>query len=435
VVWPWYRPRSCCSNGRTWQLRLIRLIGQGHVTTATRALDDAGQRISRFLIVQALISGFAGVAIGLGLLLIGIEYALLWGFLVFILRYVPYLGVWVAALPPVLLALAMFEGWTQPLLVVALIVVVELFCGNVLEPTLFGASLGVSEVSLLVAAAFWALLWGPIGMVLSSPLTVCLVVLGKYHPRLAFLDVLLGDEPALTPDIRFYQRLLVRDQMEAYEIMEERLKETPAEQIFDELLVPALLLAKRDRERGELREDDEEFILAAILEIASEIRDRPETAGSSDQSTICNLQPLISEDLPARTRVLAYPAHDHEDRVALALAAASLDPTRWEVEILSPVTLGSELVSLTAEKQPDLICIGTLPPGGVAHTRYLCKRLRACFPEVKIIVARCGMVSRDQGVQERLREAGADLVATSLAQTRKQLENWHQVLSSSSVRG
>jgi predicted PurR-regulated permease PerM len=396
--------------------RLIRLVGRGRITMATRLLDDAGQRISRFLVMQALIGAIAGVLIGLGLLAIGVEYALLWGFLVFLLRYVPYVGIWFAAGPPVLLSFAMSEGWTQPLMVVGLIFVVEMFCAYVLEPWLYGQSMGVSEVSLLLSAAFWAFLWGPIGMVLSSPLTVCLVVLGKYHPRMKFLDVLLGDEPALGPTVSFYQRLLARDQDEAFDIVLSRLQEMPPDKVLDELVVSALVLAKHDRERDDLPEDDEEFILDAAGEIGEELIDRMET-------------PPSTEEEGRRAHVLGCPAHDLEDLVALRLLAAQLDPNRWEVEILSTNTLSSELVARTGEKQPDLICITALPPGGLAHTRYLCKRLRSRFPAVKIVVAQCGLESNGEEHAEQLRQAGADLITASLAETRAQMQSWNRALA------
>jgi predicted PurR-regulated permease PerM len=397
--------------------RLIRLAGQGQLTVATRALDEAGQRITRFLMMQALINAIAGLSIGLGLLALGVEYALLWGFLVFALRYIPYLGVWFAALPPVLLSFAMFQGWLQPLLVVALIVVVEMICGNVLEPWLFGRSMGVSEVSLLVSAAFWAFLWGPIGMVLSSPMTVCLVVLGKYNPRLKFLDVLLGDEPALDLDVRFYQRLLAHDEDEAADVITACAEQTPPEKLFDQVLIPALVSARRDRESGNLPDDDETFILAATREIGEELAERIHPAADEGPT-----------DLVGRAHVLACPADDREDEVALRLLAATLDPARWQVEVLPADTLGSELVQQTAQKQPDLICIAALPPGSLAHTRYLCKRLRARYPRVKILVARWG---EDEGESqtERLLQAGADIVATSLEETRRQLRVWRPVLT------
>jgi predicted PurR-regulated permease PerM len=391
--------------------RVIRLASGGRFIVTTKAIDEASHRVSRFLVMQALISAIAGVSIGLGLLAIGIEYALLWGFLIFLLRYIPYVGIWFAAVPPVLLGFAMFEGWGRPIMAIGVIFTVEMICGNMLEPWLFGRSMGVSEVALLVSAAFWAFLWGPIGMVLSSPMTVCLVVLGKYNPKLKFLDILLGDEPALERSHRFYQRLLARDEDEAEEIALGHLQEAPAETVFDTVLVPTLVFARRDRERDDLSEDDEEFVLRATREIGEDLAERlvPREADSTDDG-----------EHPPRKHLLACPAHDVEDEAVLRLLAATLSPDRWEVELRSPTDLVSLLVS-SVEKEPDQICIAALPPGGMAHTRYLCKRLRLRFPGVKILVLRCGTESQDKTAFEPLLRAGADVVASTLGEARARL--------------
>ena len=224
--------------------RLIRLVSHGQITVMTKALDDAGQRISRFLLMQLIVNATVGLSVGLGLLAIGVQYAFLWGFVAAVFRYIPYIGVWIAALSPIILSLAMFEGWVQPLLVIGLFLTIELLASNVAEPRLYGRSIGVSEVALLVAAAFWAFLWGPIGLILSSPLTVCLVVLGKYVPQLKFLDVLLGDEPPLDAHVTFYQRLLARDQDEATQLVLAQAKASSAGTGLRRLLGPRLELCE-----------------------------------------------------------------------------------------------------------------------------------------------------------------------------------------------
>ena len=224
--------------------RVIRLVGYGRVAPATKFVDEAAQRISRFLVMQALVNGSFGLVLGFGLLALGVKYALLWGFLAAMLRYLPYIGPYLAAVLPVMTSLALTEGWTTTLLALGLFVTLELLIANAIEPWLYGQSMGVSEIALLVSAAFWAFLWGPIGLVLSSPLTVCLVMLGRYVPQLEFLAVLLGDEPALDLKDSFFQRLLARDQDEAEDLIIERLKTEPADSIFDSILVPALCAAR-----------------------------------------------------------------------------------------------------------------------------------------------------------------------------------------------
>ncbi len=407
--------------------RLIRLVSQGQITVMTKALDDAGQRISRFLLMQLIVNATVGLSVGLGLLAIRVQYAFLWGFLAAVFRYVPYIGVWIAAVPPIILSVAMFEGWVQPLLVVGLFLTIELLAGNVAEPRLYGRSIGVSEVALLVAAAFWAFLWGPIGLVLSSPLTVCLVVLGKYVPQLKFLDVLLGDEPPLDAHVTFYQRLLARDQDEATQLVLAQAKASSPEQVYDDFLVPALNYAKRDRERDDLTEADEQSVLQAMREILEDLGERREVVTQAEQKVHAADRSNASATIPLR--VLACPARDQADRLALEMLRQLLDPAKWVVEIAAVETMTADLVAQVAEQAPALVCVGALPPGGLAHARYLCKRLRARFPEVKIIVGRWGLTGGVEANRDQFQEAGADLTATTMLETRNQLNSLLPILT------
>ena len=260
--------------------RLIRLVGYGRLTSTTSALEEAGQRISRYLLMQTIINSTFGLAVGLVFYLIGMPYGALWGFLAAAFRFIPYVGAFAAAIMPSALSLAVFEGWLWPILVVGTFVGFELVCNMVLEPLLYAESAGVSGVALLVAVAFWTWLWGPIGLVLATPLTVCVVVLGKYLPRLDFIGVLMSDQPAMELKISYYQRLLAMDQAEAAEIVEEHLKNHPAEQIYDEILVPALNSARRDRDLGRLTEEGEQFIFRATREILDDLNNLPPKSSS-----------------------------------------------------------------------------------------------------------------------------------------------------------
>jgi predicted PurR-regulated permease PerM len=405
--------------------RLIRLVGHGRLTVTTKAVDDAGQRISRYLLMQAIINGSFGAALAIGLLLIQVPHALLWGFLAAALRYVPYFGTMITSLVVMALSLAAFPGWVQPLLVLGLLVVLELATYNVLEPWLFSHNTGVSAVAVLVAAAFWAFLWGPVGLVLSNPLTICLVVLGKYVAQLEFLNVLLGDEQALALDITYYQRLLARDQDEATRLVLTRAKTSPREQVYDELLVPALNYVKRDRERDDLTEADEQFIFRATREIVEDLGERQAAEPARETSAAPE---------PPKVRILGCPGHDEGDRLALLMLWQLLDPAVWEMEVLSIEMLSAEAVALAGEKAPAVICIGALPPGGLAHTRYLCKRLRARLPGAKIVVGRWGLKEDVEQNEEPLREAGADQVSTTLLETRRHLSTWLPVLTQAEVK-
>jgi predicted PurR-regulated permease PerM len=399
--------------------RVIWVTGRGRVALTTKALDDIGHRISRFLFTQLIINGGYGVAVAAGLLVIGVEHWLLWGFLGGLLRYLPYIGSPVAALFPIALSLVQFEGWTYPLLVVGWIVLLEVLTANVLEPLLFGKSIGVSEVALLVAAGFWTFMWGPVGLVLSGPLTVCLVVVGKYVPALNFLTVLLGDEPALAPDISLFQRLAAGDQDEALSIVLTHRQEHGSDRVYDDLLLPCLAHLRTALAEDELSETDERFALDTLRAIVDDLGAPPPAAGAD----VAALKPAAP-----RPRVLCCPARDELDQLSLVMLQQLLDPARWEVEVVATTFLAGELVTRLEERPPAVLVIGSLPPGGLAHTRYLCKRIRGRFADLKVIVGRWIEASAVEPARDPLRETGADKIDATLLQVRDQLLAWLPVL-------
>ena len=412
--------------------RLIRLIGYGRLTVTTRALEEAGDRISRYLLMQTIINSSFGLAVGFALYLIGLPYAILWGFLAAVLRFIPYVGPVAAAIMPSALSLAVFEGWLWPIVVVGLFLALELLNNMVLEPLLYGESAGVSGVGLLVAIAFWTWLWGPVGLVLATPLTVCVVVLGKYVPGMDFIGVLMSDQPAMESDISYYQRLLAMDQAEAAEIVEEHLKTHSQEQLFDEVLIPALNYARRDRELGRLTEDGEQFVFRATREIIEDLNSlKPESSSeASDSEKVAMAANDFTATLP-KVRILGCPARDQADELALLMFRQLFDSTRYEVELMSDAVLSSEVVALIGEKSPAMICIAALPPGGLAQTRYLCKRLRARFPNLKIAVGRWGTGSEDSN---SILLAGADKVGTTMIETREQMIQLSQISTHSEAQ-
>jgi len=400
--------------------RLIRLVGYSRVTVTTKALEEAGQRISRYLVMQSIINGSYGCAVGLGLLLIGLPYALLWGFLAAFLRFIPYVGPTLAALLPMALSLAVFIGWMKPLLVGGLFLILELGANLVLEPLLYGRSAGVSQVALLVAIAFWTWLWGPIGLLLATPLTVCLGVLGKHVPQLAFLGVLVNDE-TVTELNRYYQRLVARDQDGAAEIVEGHLKTQPLGAVYDEVLVPALCYAKQDCRQDSLTEDEAQFIVRATREVVEDLDTRPlQTAPPATDAAAVPADEDAAAPLP-KALILGCPARDEVDELALLMFWQLLDPAQYEVELTRAPMVTSELVALVARTSPALICIGAVPPGGLAQARYRCKRLRARFPDLKIVVGRWGFKESADETLAQLRADGIDYVGTSLLETRDQV--------------
>ncbi|MGH7213793.1 MAG: AI-2E family transporter, partial [Tepidisphaeraceae bacterium] len=261
--------------------RIVRLVGYGQLNLTTQAMDDAATRISRYLLAQAIVNGSYGVAISIGLWLIGhvagdqpFPNVVLWGLLCAVLRFIPYIGPWIAAAFPILVSFAVYKGFGVFIATGVLFVVIELLSNNIMEPLLYGSSTGMTAVAVLVSAVFWTWLWGPIGLVMATPLTVCLVVLGKYVPPLQFLDILLGDEPVLDPPSRIYQRLLALDQEEALDVAEEYRRDMTLAQVYDNVLIPALAMAEQDRHKGKLDEQRKDFIRSAMRDIVEELGER-----------------------------------------------------------------------------------------------------------------------------------------------------------------
>jgi predicted PurR-regulated permease PerM len=399
--------------------RLIRILGHGRLTVTTKALEEAGHRISRYLLAQLLINSGFGIAAGVVLFLIGVPYALLWGFMAIVLRFIPYIGPWLGASLPTALSLAYFPGWTIPLIVVSAFIVLELTTNLLLEPLFYGESAGVSELAILIMAAFWTWLWGPVGLILATPLTVCLVVFSKYVPEMNFVTVLLSDAPALEPDINYYQRMLAEDLDEGEEIVEEYLSNHSAVELYDRVLVPALSRAKQDRRHNRLTEKDEQAVYdgtRAVLENLEE--DAEGSAAPNTKADPAKLESLAFENLE---QILALPADGQADEVALLALEKLLDARRFKATVVSAAKLTAEMVALVEQKQPRVICVGAIAPGGLARARYLCKRVRGRCPGVQILVGRWGSSGNLEDARSTLTDAGADRIAGTLMEARDQL--------------
>jgi predicted PurR-regulated permease PerM len=397
--------------------RVILLIGYRRMTATTRALDEAGARISRYLLMQSIINGSFGVAVGLGLFLIGVPYAVVWGSLAATLRFIPYVGAFVAALLPLALSLAVFPGWLQPALVVGLFLVLELVTSMVMEPWLYGQSAGVSQVALLIAVIFWTWLWGPVGLLLATPLTVCLIVLGKHLPALGFIVVLMGDRPVIEAKARYYQRLLARDQDEATDIVEAYVSADGRESVYDAVLLPALYYAKQDRDRGLLTEGDAQFVGQATREILDVLAHDAPAPLERDPGGLSVSDPGAS----TQVQIVGCPARDEADALALEMVRHLLDPARYRIEVRGTGMLTAEVVAWVDLHRPALLCIGTVAPGGLSQARHLCKRLRSQCPELKIVVGRWGLHDEKDTDRQDLLAAGADYVETTVLDTQRAL--------------
>jgi predicted PurR-regulated permease PerM len=380
--------------------RFIRLIGRGHVTLTTRTLDEAGYRISRFLAHQSAINGGFGVVVALGLFAIGIPYAPLWGFVAMVLRFVPFVGSLLAMALPAALAFAQFPGWWQLVATLGLFLGLDVVTAYAVEPVIIGRKTGVSSMAMLVSAIFWSWLWGPVGLVLSTPLTVCLAVLGKYVPRLNFLAVMLGDEPPLEDALVLYHRALSGDEEEAHEILDKRFRASPRGSVFDEVVIPALLLAGRDRARNEISETDHQNVLRTLRGWVDVIP--PASVGPGEGRRA------------APSRVLGVSARSATDETIWEMFAQLFDPALVAVESVGSAYLTADVSGLEPTEPPDLLVILSIPPGGIAQARYICRRLHAKLPATPILVIRPGVQANGQENALRLTEDGATQVSFTL---------------------
>ncbi len=397
--------------------RLIGLFGQGRLTVTTKAFDEAGTRVSRQLLMQSLVNIVYGVAVGAGLYFLGVPYPLVWASLGAALRFIPYVGPVVGAGAPIVVSLAALPGWAGPLWVIGLFVVLELFTNLVLETALYAGAAGVSQVALLVSVAFWTWLWGPLGLLMATPLTVCVVVLGKHVPGLGFVGTLMADTPALAPEYTYYQRLLAHDESEAADMIERFIKVEPPRSVYDALLLPALNYAERDRLERRLSPEDEAAVVNATRELLAEATDyiertQPEESPVQDATLAGPREPL---------RVLGYAANGAADELALMMLADLLKDLPIELEIAKGRMLPSDLVSLVQAQGVSIVCLADLPPSPPSKTRYLVKRLRAASSDVRIIVGRWAPPPLADESTQVLRDAGATLVASTLGETRTYL--------------
>jgi predicted PurR-regulated permease PerM len=389
--------------------RLLRLAGIGQLNLMTQALDDAGGRVSRYLLMQFLVNAGFGTLLGLGLYWIGVPYPVLWGAVAGILRTVPYVGTLAAATLPLALSLAVFDGWLKPVLVFLLAAGLELTIANFLEPWLYGAYVGISSLALLVTAVFWAILWGPAGLILSTPLTVCVVVLGRYVPHLSFLHILLGDEPALAAEAQIYQRLLAMDQLEAQSIVDQFLKGRPLVELYDSVLIPALSLAEQDRHKGAIDAAREEFLFLSINEMIAEFSGYQEAGGVKQPSG----------------RILCLPAHDRADEVTAAMLAQLVEQMGFAA-LAFPIDGSSptEWMTLLEVGASDVLCISALPPYAFAPARALCKQIRERFPELKLVVCVWGFSGDQSKAKARFDRTPPDRLCTSLAEALESIQEF-----------
>lgn len=387
--------------------RFIRLTGGGHLNLMTQAMDEASHRVSRYLFLQLLVNTCYGSIIFASLHFIGLPHALLWGALAGVLRFIPYIGAPVAAFLPTALSLAVFNGWSHTLLIMAIFFCLEVVTANFLEPRVYGKHTGLSSLAILVTAVFWSLIWGPIGLILSVPLTVCLVVVGAHVPSLEFLTVLLGDQPVMRPEAHYYQRLLASDEREAGQVLETYLKDHSLEDLYDSVLVPALSLSEQDRHRNVLDEATVRFLTETTKDLVEELGLRkddykpgtdeasPGKAEQKPSDAVVKADPNGRADVRPEgiraalaltvKKTACMPVRDNADEVIAIMLAQLMERAGHSTRAISLGSLDGMLAEVSRTGL-DVVCLSALPPYAMSHARRVYRRLRAQEPELKIII-------------------------------------------------
>jgi hypothetical protein len=398
--------------------RFIRLFGSHDLHRTTLAMDDAGQRLSRYFLSQLAVNTSFGVVIGMGLWAIGIPSPAMWGILAGLLRFVPYIGSALAAIAPMALGAAIDPGWSSTISVAALFVVVEPLTGYVVEPMLYGHSTGLSPVSVIVSAVFWTWLWGPIGLIMSTPLTLCLVVMGRHVKSLEFFDVLLGDRPALSPVESFYQRILANNPDEALAQAELLLGDRPLLDYYDGVVLEGLKLAAEDEARGTIDRARAVVMTRSMLSVIEDLEEHVDETGPADKRDVAPV------DAPSRGRVACITGRGPFDDTVATMLAQLVQQRGIEVHIVANGLVSREAIGRLDLSGVDVIAVSCLElSGSPAHLRYLLKRVRQRAPSAKVIVGLWPdgeAALSDSGIQ---RAIGADrCVGTLRAATEAVLE-------------
>jgi predicted PurR-regulated permease PerM len=415
--------------------RLLLLAGMGHINLMTQALEDAANRISQYLVMQVAVNAAYGLSFGIGLHFIGVPDSTLWGAIAAILRVIPYVGTATSLILPLIVTVAISTTWWPPILVVCLFLVLELSVTNFLEPWLYGSRTGISALALLVMAIFWALLWGWSGLVLSTPLTVCMVVLGRYVPQMSFLHTLLGSDAELSADAHFYERLLAMDQTEAHAIADRFLQGKPLVELYDTVLVPALSLAEQDRHQGVLDDVRSNFLFLSIGELVAELtsyrqKDLPDLTDHSPGDGAPGDGALRSPAgfTPPRKEfaVVCISASDQADELTTLMLAQLMERADHSTLLLSAASLSTELLDTLAKEPETVVFISALPPFAFSHARAICQRVRAHLPNNRICIGFWNSTDDLDQTIERFGNGRPNVVIGTLSQALQQVAQWQE---------
>ncbi|WP_051154517.1 AI-2E family transporter [Rhizobium mongolense] len=374
--------------------RFIRLVGYGDLHRTTEALQEAGSRVAQYLLMQLVVNCAYGIPLALGLWAVGIPNAVLWGMLAIVLRFVPYIGPVIAAVLPLFLAFAVDPGWSLVLWVAAIFLALELTSNNIVEPWLYGSRTGLSPLAIIVAAIFWAWLWGPVGLILSTPLTVCLAVLGRYVPQFEFLEVLFGSEPVLDPKERLYQRLLAGDPDEATDLAEEILEEDYLEEYYGKVAIPALLLAEQDRRRGVLTAEQMEQVFGTAITLVSNLEEIAREEEEEQEDETADETPLTAtkdegegdEELPDGTgkTVFCIGGRGPLDDASAVMLAQVLQVQGAEVVAARHSDIASRRSRDLVPNGANAIVVCFLNFDSVRHAGILVRRFKRMYPTTRV---------------------------------------------------
>ena len=406
--------------------RLFTLAGLNRFHVTTQAFDEATQRVGRYLFFQFLMNLGYGTLFGLALYFIGVPNAFLWGVLSALLRFVPYLGTMVGAAMPLLLSLAVFDGWTKPLLVFGAFVVIEVLTSYVVEPLVYAAQTGVSSLAILVAAIFWAALWGPVGLLLSTPLTVCIVVIGRYIQQWEFLTVLLGDQRVLGTEVQLYQRLRRMDAEGARQVIDGFLKEGSIEMLYESVITPVLVFIEKDRADVGLGEAREQFVFQTLKETIEELALRPEVERKTQEiDTEADIEALSTVPVARNTSVTdcaiaCMPARDEGDEILGMMLAHLATRAGYNAHVVVPAS-PEDMMEEAAGQHCELIYVSALPPYSVYNLRRLYKTLRIRFPKSRIGIGLWGFAGNIEVMRTRLGLVEADAIVSTLSEATSQV--------------
>ncbi len=400
--------------------RLIKLVvGGRRLNLMTRALDETTQRINRYLLLQLCVNALYGVSVGVALSIIGVPNAALWGLIATVFRFLPYIGPPLAGIMPIIISLAIFPGFLHAAATLIFYVALELVVGNAVEPVIYGSHVGLSPLAILVSTVFWTLIWGFPGLLLSTPLTVCLVVMGRYSPKLDFLNTILGDEPVLPPQTQFYQRLLGTDQNAARQILDQYRLEHSLEDTYDTVLLPALGLAEQDRHRNELDDESENFIYQCAFELVEELGLANDVGSSGSRESAADSRAAVHPDVS----MLCVPVKDEADAIAAEMLCQSLLSKSFDAHSMRLTGWPAVLRQIRTRK-PSIVCLSALPPFAIEPTRALYARVRERFADLEVMVCFWHFEGDLQKIATRLKLKPGDHVLAKISDVLTELNRY-----------